>query len=432
MKGEWLQVPFRRLVTHYIGGGWGKEELDERYTEAAFVIRGTDIPAVQFGDVSGVPHRYHKASNLRSRRLLHDDIVFEVSGGSKDQPVGRALLVRDEVLSFLGSPAMCASFCKLVRIDTEFAHPRFIHYYLTMVYNDRRIMEYQTQSTGISNFRFEEFLDRHQVRLPPLAVQERVAAALAAYDELIANNLRRIELLEKMAQAVYREWFVNFRFPGHEQAAFTDTELGTVPSEWQVTVIGSITEVNRATLRANELPDELLYIDISSVSPGSIDGVVRLEAADAPSRARRVVRTGDTIWSTVRPNRRSYALVLDPVENTIASTGFAVLSPVAVPWSFLHLATSLPDFAAYLSNHATGAAYPAVKPSDFQAAPIVVPPRPLLDRFAELVDPMLVLRENLRRQNRNLQQTRDLLLPRLVSGEIDVSDLDIDTEWLAS
>lgn len=267
---------------------------------------------------------------------------------------------------------------------------------------------------------------------PPLPVQRKIAAVLAAYDELIENNLRRIEILEEMAQAVYREWFVNFRFPGHEDVALVDSLLGPIPEGWKVGTLGAIASVNDESIRPKDAPPEIGYIDISSVSPGSINAVASMRFEDAPSRARRVVHHGDTIWSTVRPNRRSFAVVLNPAENTIVSTGFAVLRPRAVPWVFLHLATSTMEFSAYLSNHARGAAYPAVNAEDFENARLVIPTEVLLDEFAPLVDPMFELRESLRRQNANLRATRDLLLPKLVSGEIDVSELDIEAEWLVA
>ena len=102
------------LVDHEIGGGWGLEEATDESPVPAFVIRGTDIPRALVGDVSSVPFRYHKESALRSRILRPNDIVFEVSGGSKDQPVGRALLVSERLLDQFPMEVMCASFCKLM------------------------------------------------------------------------------------------------------------------------------------------------------------------------------------------------------------------------------------------------------------------------------------------------------------------------------
>ncbi len=270
------------------------------------------------------------------------------------------------------------------------------------------------------------------VPVPPLPVQRKIAAVLSAYDELIENNLRRFEILEEMAQAVYREWFVNFRFPGHENVALVDSPLGPIPEGWTVERLAHVAAVNSETIRNGRAPDEIRYIDISSVSPGSIDSVSLMSFENAPSRARRLVREGDTLWSTVRPNRRSDALVLEPSAGTVASTGFAVLRPTKLHWAYVHLSTTTNDFTAYLVNHARGAAYPAVNAEDFANAPILCPDESVVVRFGAMVEPMFRVREVLRRQNANLRTTRDLLLPRLVSGDLDVSELDIDTEWLAS
>ena len=121
---------------------------------------------------------------------------------------------------------------------------------------------------------------------------------------------------------------------------------------------------------------------------------------DAPNRARRTVRHGDTIWSCVRPNRRSFALVLQPTDDTIASTGFAVLRATDVPWSYLYLVVTTQTFTDYLTNHTTGSAYPAVKADDFEKAELLSPPSTVLDRFARFIEPMLSLSHNSRTPER--------------------------------
>lgn len=162
----WEIKPFGELLKHSIGGGWGKDDQDDKHTLPAHVIRGTDIPGAKHGQIDSVPFRYHTASNLKSRRLCAGDIVFEVSGGSKDQPVGRALLVNDSILRVLGGDTMCASFCKLVRPNQEVISSFQLYLHIEEIYEDRRIMEYQTQSTGISNLKFSVFAERELVLLP--------------------------------------------------------------------------------------------------------------------------------------------------------------------------------------------------------------------------------------------------------------------------
>jgi type I restriction enzyme S subunit len=195
-----------------------------------------------------------------------------------------------------------------------------------------------------------------------------------------------------------------------------------------------VAEVNRGQINARTAPDELHYIDISSVSPGQIDSVTTYTFADAPGRARRIVQHGDVLWSCVRPNRRSYAQIMYPDANTIASTGFAVLTATKVPFTFLYFATTTDDFVAFLTNNATGAAYPAVTATTFEKAELLIPSALLLEKFGQATVPMTEQIHTLQRQIQNLRRTRDLLLPRLLSGQIDVEALaepePIETEPL--
>ncbi len=257
-----------------------------------------------------------------------------------------------------------------------------------------------------------------EIPCPPLPVQRRIAGILSAYDELMENSQRRIRLLEAMARALYREWFVNFRFPGHEEQPRIASPLGEIPQGWQVKKLADIAEVNHAQINARTAPEELHYIDISSVSPGQIDSITTYAFADAPGRARRIVQHGDVLWSCVRPNRRSHAQVMHPEPNTIASTGFAVLTAAAVPFTFLYFATTTDDFVAFLTNNATGAAYPAVSGATFEKANLLIPPAPLLKKFGDATIPMAEQIHTLQRRIQNLRRTRDLLLPRLLSGQV--------------
>jgi type I restriction enzyme S subunit len=225
-----------------------------------------------------------------------------------------------------------------------------------------------------------------------------------------------------MARALYREWFVHFRFPGHEKHPRVASTLGDIPQGWEVEKLANVAEVNRAQINARTAPEELHYIDISSVSPGQIDSITTYAFADAPGRARRIVQHGDVLWSCVRPNRRSYAQVIHPNPDTIASTGFAVLTATKVPFTFLYFITTTDDFVAFLTNNATGAAYPAVSGATFEKADLLIPPAPLLKKFGEATIPMAEEIHSLQRLIQNLRQTRDLLLPRLLSGQIEIGN----------
>lgn len=304
-------------------------------------------------------------------------------------------------------------------IDNHFLYYTFLHY--------GNVGLFSPLFTGSTIKHLpREKLAKVEVPLPPLPTQRKIASILSAYDDLIENNTRRIAILEQMAQALYREWFVHFRFPGHENVKLVDSPLGKIPEGWEVTTLGQVASINSQSIKKGNEPEQIHYIDIKSVSTGRINDTRSLPFSEAPGRARRVVRHGDTIWSTVRPNLKSYSIILDPPDDSIASTGFAVLTPNTIPFSFLYFATTTEEFATYLVNHASGSAYPAVNAKDFENAEFIVPPKPLAEQFHKLAGKMLVLAHRLLRKNENLRTTRDLLLPKLISGKLDVADLDID------
>lgn len=165
-------VRMNEVFDYYIGGGWGEENQSDDFSEAASVIRGTDFPNVWHYDVSSCPRRYHKAKNYIARQLQAGDIIMEISGGTSEQPVGRAILVTKELIDrFEGEKVICASFCKLIRLKKEISSYYF-YYWMKFLYDTRIIDRFQLQSTGIINFKFEPFLRKGDVMLPPKEIMD--------------------------------------------------------------------------------------------------------------------------------------------------------------------------------------------------------------------------------------------------------------------
>ncbi len=293
-------------------------------------------------------------------------------------------------------------------VDFKGTNPRFASYFLRNI-----LRNYQSDKAAVPGID-RNVLHSLEVNVPIGSDQETIASILSAYDDAVENNRRRMGLLEKAARLLYEEWFVRLRFPGHEHTTVKDG----LPEGWERKRLDALAEVNRASLPGN-FDGEIEYVDISAVNPGQIAGTSVLEFRDAPSRARRIVKHGDIIWSCVRPNRRSHAVIWSPPENLIVSTGFAVITPTAAPTSFLYYATTTDDFVGYLEQHAKGAAYPAVVAGDFERAMLLVPTIPLLQALDEVVEPIFRQIHNLHCQNQKLRAARDLLLPRLMSGEIE-------------
>lgn len=161
----WEIKPFGSLLENTIGGDWGKEEEDEKHTENVFVFRGTDLPNVQTNEFDAIPKRYIAKNKLKSRKAKYGDIIIEVSGGSKNQPTGRSLLITKNLLCNFNLPIIPASFCRLFTpINEKIAVLLACH--LKMIYTQGKTWEYQVQSTGISNFQTKNFLENELVVIP--------------------------------------------------------------------------------------------------------------------------------------------------------------------------------------------------------------------------------------------------------------------------
>jgi type I restriction enzyme S subunit len=365
-------------------------------------LRITDIVPDSL-DWESVPYCEIDDEDRERFALAAGDIVVARTGAT----VGYAKLIREPV------DAVFASYLVRFRVDPAKAEPAYVG---RLVESNVYKGFIQSRIGGAAQPNASApVLGSFEFALPPRHSQVRIADILSAYDDLIENNRRRMAVLEEAARQLYREWFVRLRFPGHEHIRIIDG----VPERWEKKRLSDIAEVNKESLRGS-YDGEIEYIDISSVTPGSINDTTRYDFKDAPSRARRVVRHGDIIWSCVRPNRRSYAVIWQPTPNLIASTGFAVLTPTAVPTAFLLQATTTDAFVGYLENRARGAAYPAVLAADFERAEVLVPRTALLTLFNEQAQPLLAQASTLRLENEKLRAARDLLLPRLMSGEIAV------------
>jgi type I restriction enzyme S subunit len=183
----WEVRTLESLMTGHIGGGWGKDVPDEDHTEPAWVIRGTDIPDARCARVSGVPHRFHTPSNLRSRRLVQGDILFEVSGGSKGQPVGRTLLLTPQLMSAFDGDVICASFCKRITPDARSYGSELLYLSFLEGYESGEIEQFQVQSTGISNFKWTEYIAKTNRVVPPEPLRSTFRAHVMQFFSEVAT-----------------------------------------------------------------------------------------------------------------------------------------------------------------------------------------------------------------------------------------------------
>ena len=409
----WGQLKISDLIENEsleIGDGYRAKNSEMASVGLPFARAGNINNGFDFEDADFLSEK--SVAQVGDKISQPDDAVITTKG-----TFGRVAYVRPNTPRFVYSPQLCYWRVR----NSSVIQPRFVYYWLQGP--DFLSQAFQVKSsTDMADYTSLTDQRRMVITAPDVENQKKIAAILSAYDELIENNQRRIALLEKMAEEIYREWFVRMRFPGHEKVK----KVKGVPEDWCVAELKELASINPSSINRQGNPESILYVDISSVSTHRIDDVTPYISANAPGRARRRVKHGDVIWSSVRPANRAYCLIYEPPESLIVSTGFAVIRPsAATPFTFLFFAVTSNPFVDQMTTVAKGAAYPATSFDDFEKAKLLVPTEDLLRAFHEKIEPMFRQRHFLQQQSERLRKTRDMLLPRLISGKLSVEHLDI-------
>lgn len=313
---------------------------------------------------------------------------------AREAPVGGIYRVSEGVEPVLGQRTV------LLRPDPDLVDGRFLMYRLASDDLQARMAEMSTGST-VPHLNMADIRTFPVPPLPPSSAQRRIAAVLTALDELIEINERRIELLEDLARSLYREWFVHFRFPGHKNVEFVDSELGPIPDGWCVHTIGEVAKLRygKSLPAKARRPGSIAVVS----SAGIID---RHDQALVEGPGVVIGRKGNvgSVWWVDGP--------FFPIDTT-----YYVESDL--PLSFLYWLLSDADF---IDSHA---AVPGLSREQAVGVRVVVPPADLVKQFDQAIAVVFRDISSCRDSNDRLAATRDLLLPRLVSGKLDISDIDL-------
>jgi type I restriction enzyme S subunit len=255
--------------------------------------------------------------------------------------------------------------------------------------------------------------------IPPLLAQRKIAAILSAYDDLTENNRRRIRILEGMAQAIYREWFVHFRFPGHEKVKMVTSPLGPIPQGWEVKRLGDLCHIVMG-----QSPKSEFYNEAGEGLPFH-QGVTDFGIHFPTNRVyctvqNRTAEAGDILFSVRAPVGRINVAVTRMV---IGRGLCAIRSRDDTQMFTLY---ELKEKFREEDTMGGGTIFKSVTKDDVDKIEFLQPLDKLIREFEELATPLFAHIGNLTKKNDNLCQTRDLLLPELISGEPDVGELDIN------
>lgn len=311
-------------------------------------------------------------------------------------------------------PSLTNQQINSIVVDENLCDAKYLYYLLRVETPRIQALASGVATPIINKTAFSEI----EVELPSLVTQRDIGRILWAYEELIQNNTRRIAFLEEMAQAIYREWFVSFRFPGHEQVEMVESELGPIPAGWEVRNLFDLAEVTYgfpfSSKLFSEVPEGMPVIRIRDI-PNNVSQTYTREIADE----RFSVRNGDLLVGMDGDFHRGKWAGGDAYLNQRVAR-FRPNNRL----SAYHLFLALERPIEYFNSTITGTTVAHLGDKHLRQVNLITPPVEMADRARELFDPIFSMELNLRVRNQRLRQTRDLLLPRLISGEIDVAAME--------
>ena len=376
----------------------------------------TDLRCIRIQDISqGKSYNewaYTETSkeNYKKFKLGKGDILIARTGAT----VGVSYYVNEDLESVYNNGTI------RLKINED-NNSKFI-YYITTTKEFRQYIDNVSCVATQPNLRIENLL-RFQCPDQPKETQDRIASVLSAYDDLIEKNNRKIQILQDMAEELYKEWFVRFRFPGHETAKFTDG----IPDGWEYKPFGEVVTYERGVSYSSDEIDCEDGINLINLKNINSYGGFRLDGTkkyNGKYRDGQVVECGDLVMGVtdMTQDRRTVgAVALVPhFDNTCVISADLVKVNSDIDNLFIYSLCRYGYYSKFFSQFANGSNVLHLKPSSLRNQKVLIPREDLIDSYVKVVKPINDTVNNLNRENDNLKQQRDLLLPRLMSGKLEV------------
>lgn len=311
-----------------------------------------------------------------------------------------------------------------IRAKKDVLNSKYLFYNLSSRYNELRLLSDSSSSRGSLTVKIFEELN---IDLPEIEKQNKIAKVLSNYDDLIENNNKRIKILEEMAQKIYKEWFVDFRFPGHETATFKQTELGDIPTNWEV---ANIEKYYNTSSGGTPSRKQLSYYDngnINWIKTGELKNTFVIDTEEkitekAIKNSSAKVFPTNTVTLAMYCGMGDISIMSKPMATNQACCVFLPkYDYLEYPFSYLFFC----NITKEMINISFGAAQQNLSQEVIKAYIVKFPNKEILLDFNKIIKPVFENIKNLLYKNQTLKQMRDLLLPRLISGEIDVENMGI-------
>ncbi|HEU4324857.1 MAG TPA: restriction endonuclease subunit S [Roseiflexaceae bacterium] len=415
-------------------GEWGHGSADDGLVEMS-VIRGTDFESVRLGDLSNIPIRYIPINIADRKRLKAGDILIETAGGTKDQPTGRTVYLKSNLFDRQKRSFICASFSRFLRINDEIADPEYVYWYLKYLYVTGEMYPYHIQHTGVARFQYTEFASKTFIPLPSSREQRAIARILGSLDDKIELNRRANATLEELARGLFRSWFVDFapvraKAEGRAPAGMDAATAALFPDGFE-------------TVDGREVPRGWRFGSVYEIADVVYGAPFASQLFNTERNGLPLIRIRDLVDhnpEVFTPEEHPKQIIIQPGDIVVGMDGEFRVHHWNGPISKLNqrLCTFKPRdgfpkmFVSevikkpmmFFEQSKTGTTVIHLGKSDIDTIQVVIPYPSVLERFAELTNPIMNRMLLNAEQSRTLAALRDALLPKLLSGELRVREAE--------
>jgi type I restriction enzyme S subunit len=384
-------------------GPFGSQLHQSDYvSEGTPVIMPKDISDGRVSTESVARVSEEMAHRLSRHQLCPKTIVLPRRG-----EITKRAFIREEQAGWL-----CGTGCLQIAMNGKHLLPEFLYYFMEL-HEVVQWLEQHAVGTTMLNLS-TTIVTKLPIKYPALVIQKRIADVLSSYDDLIENNRRRMALLEAAARQLYREWFVRLRFPGHEHTRITNG----IPEGWQRLTLGDLCREIRESVDPETLEPDSPYIGLEHIPRRSIS-LNEWGFAQEVTSSKHRFREGEILFGKIRPYFHKVGIAF--VDGVASSDAIVIRALKATLNGFVLMTVSSDSFVATTSQTMKeGSKMPRADWKQMQAYPVALPSSGLLSAFEGALEPLLSQLKTLSFSSRKLRAARDLLLPRLMSGEIVV------------
>lgn len=415
-NSSWITTTIASIAVSLAMGPFGSDIKSSNFVEKGVpVIRGGNLAGGKFHDDDFVYLTEEKADSLKNSNAFPGDIVFTHRG-----TLGQVGLIPQNARfpRYVVSQSQMKLTC-----DPTKADPKFVYYFFLSPVGQNELLS-NTSITGVPAIsRPLSSLKGVNISLPPLPMQKKIVSILSSLDDKIELNTRMNEVLEEIARALFHRWFVEFEFPDAEGRPYKSAggkmmESGSAPEGWDIGTLGNICKRKRNLVEPRSLEEKLPYVGLEHMPQHHLV-LDKWGCSEDATSTKIIFSENDILFGTLRPY--FHKVGLSPT-NGICSTDILVISPndkEALSFVLCHVSSD--EFVAYANSASEGTRMPRAKWDYMKMYPVIIPSKEIMVQFDIIIQSILSqIRENIL-MNYCLRDTRDVLLPKLMSGKLPVS-----------